>query len=153
MLTSGRQISSARRERPISTPMVTPISAASAKPVRSRITVSRAWCGRIPATVSLTKDAATSSIVGNNRRGNIPAQAMISQITPTTRNGKKLRITTRSRLRTCGRSGTSPTGIVAVTASCIWCLHPPKVRAMSPFDNEPFGSLVTGLDHRIVRFE
>jgi len=45
-------MSSARRERPISTPTVTPMLAASAKPVSRRITVWMAWCGRMPATVS-----------------------------------------------------------------------------------------------------
>ena len=94
--TSGRKMSSARRERPISTPTVTPMTAASAKPVSSRITVSIAWCGRMPETVSRTKAAAISSSVGNSRRGKMPTQATISHSAPTTTNGKTLRQISRS---------------------------------------------------------
>ena len=70
MLTSGRKISSARRERPMAMPMVTPTTAASAKPASSRKSVSSAWCGRMPLAVSRPKAAAMSPRVGNRRGGN-----------------------------------------------------------------------------------
>jgi hypothetical protein len=76
---------------------------------------------------------------------------LCSQIAPTTRGKDVAKDSVANRVPTVGRDFARR--IVVVTASCIGCPHPPKVRAMSPFDNEPFGSLVAGLDHRIVRFE
>src|SRR6266536_3435537 len=95
MLTSGRKISSARRERPIAMPIITPAIAASVKPASRRSMVSIAWCGRMPETDRRTKADATSPSGGNSRRGNTPSRATISHAAPTTRNGKAVRATTR----------------------------------------------------------
>jgi hypothetical protein len=90
MLTSGRKMSCARRERPMAMPMTTPMLPAMAKPVRSRNTVSSAWRGRMPERVSWTKAEAMVSSGGNRRAGKTPRWATISHNPPTTRNGKTL---------------------------------------------------------------
>ena len=98
MLTSGRKMSSARRERPMAKPMATPTTAASAKPAVRRMSVSSTWCGRIPDAVSRTNAAAISSKGGNSRRGNTSRCAVISHISPTTRNGNAVRAAISHRL-------------------------------------------------------
>src|SRR5215471_21840888 len=71
----------------------------------------------MPVMVRLTKEAATSSSVGNSRRGNTPAQATISQIPPTTTKGKILRAISRRRSPPC--EGADGSATLIVTASCI----------------------------------
>jgi hypothetical protein len=55
------------------------------------MTVSSAWCGRMPARVSRQNAAAMVSSEGNRRGGKTPSRATISQTAPTTRNGNALR--------------------------------------------------------------
>ena len=97
MLTSGRARSSARRDRPMTMPMATPATAASAKPANSRRTVSNAWCGSAPETVRRTKAEATVSSDGNKRGGKICRRATISHTPPTTRNGNAVCAAARER--------------------------------------------------------
>src|SRR6266508_1901860 len=101
MLTSGRKMSSARRERPMAKPIATPTTAASAKPAKRRMSVSSTWCGRIPAAVRRTNAAAISSSGGNSRFGKTPRCAVSSHNSATTRNGKAVRAITRHRLSRC----------------------------------------------------
>ncbi len=68
--------------------------------------------------VSWTKDSATSSSVGNSRCGNTPAQATISQMVPTTTNGKILLAMARKRRSLVERPAAFETAIV-VAAFCI----------------------------------
>src|SRR5690606_28840510 len=76
--------------------------------------------GRMPFSVSSTKVFATVSIGGNSRCGKRPAQATASQIAPTTRNGKTLRATMRSRsaARLDAPPDAAETAVIAA-ASCI----------------------------------
>src|SRR5712671_3286684 len=105
MLISGRIMSSARRERPIAMPIVTPAAAASAKPAIRRSSVSAAWRGRIPETVRRTSAAPITSSGGNSRGGKWPECAVISHRPPNTRKGKAVRATTHRRLSPAAADG------------------------------------------------
>src|SRR5450830_2090251 len=105
----------------------------------------------MPETVSSTKDSATSSSVGNSRCGNTPAQATISQIVPTTTNGKILRATTRQRSSPLAERPGAPITVMVVTASCIAAGAPPLLLACGL---GPLGvGLVADFGRRIVPFE
>src|SRR5262249_41019991 len=79
MLTSGRNTSSAQRERPMAKPIATPATAASAKPASRRTSVSSTWWGRTPSAVRRIKAAATSSSGGNRLGGEMARVGGTSQ--------------------------------------------------------------------------